>query len=690
MSTISDLVIVKNDSSNSIQNNKNEKKIDKFTRIINKSLSNNKLNLLHYSYLNSFSNLNEQSIINIKWFIEIINDICCDTEKKEIKKTFSKYFKIKKKNLDISTKIKKGVENIETIQFTKEQLLAVNKVLKFLMNKEMKTFGLYGYAGTGKTTTMVEIMYYLLKNKYINSVVLTAPTNKAVTVIKTKFKPYIDNIYKEVTGNLPKSNQNLEQLLDDLYSNDIKIDFITIHKLLKFKTEYGTEGELIFTRSDSKKKKTSLISNYEIVVIDECSMISLDILDFIFKEIRIVNMKNGSNYKKVPKIIFTGDPAQLPPVNEPNSFIFIKNKDELSKEEYIKYITRDDLSCVVSNMDNLINTKRMELVNNILQMKTFTLKNVVRSRINAVTEVCYEIRNWVNNKINIPDLMKYSEYNGVEFYEYDKKDKLKSNWFNKCIDYIKDNKCSIILTWTNKQSEIYNNEIRKILFKNQSHIKFIKNDILMLTEYYSLDIGENSDKFYTSEQIQVYDTDEAKFVINNFIFKTNSLIKNDKNSNQIVDRCRQFINFVNKKIYNLIVNCWELCVKKIGSESDNFHVIRVLSDESINEFNKIKLEVSGYILDFTKKMISNYKEKQKFIEKNIIKQFWAQWHTIFISPFANVNYGYSITCHKGQGSNFYNVFTDVHDILKNGNSFEYKKCLYTALTRTINELHLLI
>ena len=251
MSTILDLIVPINDTLND-NNIINDKIINNFNKIINKLLADQSINLLQYSYLNSFSHNNEQNIINIKWFIEIINDICDYKQSKKIKKIFKKYFTLKNKKLHISNKIKSGILKLDTIQLTEEQQTASKKLITFLMDKNMKTFGLYGYAGTGKTTSIVEIMNYLLKNKYINSVVLTAPTNKAVNVIKTKFKPYIDSLYQEITGNVVKPTQNLEELLDVLYSNEIKIDFITIHKLLKFKTEYGAEGELIFTRSEKK------------------------------------------------------------------------------------------------------------------------------------------------------------------------------------------------------------------------------------------------------------------------------------------------------------------------------------------------------------------------------------------------------------------------------------------------------
>ena len=35
------------------------------------------------------------------------------------------------------------------------------------------------------------------------------------------------------------------------------------------------------------------------------------------------------------------------------------------------------------------------------------------------------------------------------------------------------------------------------------------------------------------------------------------------------------------------------------------------------------------------------------------------------------------------------VFVDAHDIFKNNNANEAKRCIYTALTRTSNELHIL-
>jgi ATP-dependent exoDNAse (exonuclease V) alpha subunit len=61
-----------------------------------------------------------------------------------------------------------------------------------------------------------------------------------------------------------------------------------------------------------------------------------------------------------------------------------------------------------------------------------------------------------------------------------------------------------------------------------------------------------------------------------------------------------------------------------------------------------------------------------------------------MNPFASVSYGYAITCHKAQGSNYKNVFVDFSDIVKNRNEEEMKRCTYTAVSRTIDNLYILI
>lgn len=255
----------------------------------------------------------------------------------------------------------------------------------------------------------------------------------------------------------------------------------------------------------------------------------------------------------------------------------------------------------------------------------------------------------------------------------------------------KKNICSIILTWTNQQSNIYNKTIRKILFNENDIKKFMKDDLLMLTDYYSLDLSDNplDNTFYTSDQVIVHETEITNYKLNNFSFNTNKSIQSLKFYLKIELLSLDFVSNLNKFINEFNFKCWNLCVKKIGN-NDKFNLIRVIHEDFLEKFNIFKNNVSNSIIEFSNNIIRKYSDCDKSLKKFIIKPLWKQWHSILINPFANVNYGYSISCHKSQGSNFYNVFVDMDDILKNNRENEYKKCIYTAITRTINEVHVLI
>jgi DNA replication protein DnaC len=140
---------------------------------------------------------------------------------------------------------------IRTIEFTKDQKIACRKFVEFMINQTQKTFGLYGFSGTGKTTTLIEIVTYLLANKLIKSVAFSAPTNKAVNVMKNKFEKHIRELYELFSGK--KKDEFDELMFDDiifkLCEYGIMIQFMTIHKLLNFDFDFDNDGKLCFKKS---------------------------------------------------------------------------------------------------------------------------------------------------------------------------------------------------------------------------------------------------------------------------------------------------------------------------------------------------------------------------------------------------------------------------------------------------------
>ena len=109
-------------------------------------------------------------------------------------------------------------------------------------------------SGNGKSTV---ITYILNLPEYQNKVVYSATTNKAVSVLKK-------------------------------YSNEPeRYSFCTIHKLLNIKRKIDNSGKELFdviVDDDTQETiKTKSIYQYDIIVIDESSMISCNLLTKLIK-----------------------------------------------------------------------------------------------------------------------------------------------------------------------------------------------------------------------------------------------------------------------------------------------------------------------------------------------------------------------------------------------------------------------
>lgn len=153
-----------------------------------------------------------------------------------------------------------------------QQEEALNALDEFIKSSD-NVITLSGYAGTGKTSLME-----ILAQKYRNKLKFTASTNKAAAVLQKKV-------------------------------NKAGFQATTLHKAFGIAVELNTKvSEYDAKNLVNKIKDENNIRYGDIVVIDEASMISenhYDIINQIAKEM-------GA------KIIYLGDEAQLPPVNEDN------------------------------------------------------------------------------------------------------------------------------------------------------------------------------------------------------------------------------------------------------------------------------------------------------------------------------------------------------------------------------------
>ncbi|MBN8927436.1 MAG: hypothetical protein BGO51_06540 [Rhodospirillales bacterium 69-11] len=158
------------------------------------------------------------------------------------------------------------------LTLTPDQEKALGEILE--ARKRGRHFLLSGYAGTGKTTLMQRVAQALKASG--QSVAMTAPTYKAVAVLSKKLKQC-------GLGDVP---------------------CLTIHSLLSLRAKpYG--DRLVFQRAKHAEPVKA-----DVVVVDECSMVDADLMGHIRR-----HLQNSF-------VLFVGDPAQLPPVEERESQTF--------------------------------------------------------------------------------------------------------------------------------------------------------------------------------------------------------------------------------------------------------------------------------------------------------------------------------------------------------------------------------
>lgn len=180
---------------------------------------------------------------------------------------------------------------------------------------------LTGAAGTGKSFLTAQIAKEILKyieekNHYVNDkIFVTAPTHKAVNVIK--------NIMKDF---------------------EIDVESSTIHSFLNLKAlyDYDTgEEKYVIDRHNQSPQRASLL------IIDESSMISSKLYEFIIETITT---------GRVNTVLFIGDPFQLLPVNEKSNNVFLLRK-QFELKEVVRQAKNSPIITLATKIRNQISNE---------------------------------------------------------------------------------------------------------------------------------------------------------------------------------------------------------------------------------------------------------------------------------------------------------------------------------------------
>lgn len=546
----------------------------------------------------------------------------------------------------------------EEFHLTDDQMKGITGLTDFLTNDE-KIYGLFGYAGTGKTSIIILYIYYLLNKDYVKSIAISAPTNIAVDILKSKF---IDLYEIDLRDAATTMANTIDDIIAYYEKKGKKITFATVHKIIGMRSDISVDGKIEFIKGDNLHFK-----RYNIIIIDECSMLPTDIVEKILEDVKRFSAKFNV------KVIFLGDPAQLPPVNLENglneSIVFNKKlpKSALLYDEKIK----------------------------MLDFKRVTMTNIVRTNDQTIINLCNEFRRWISNEISKPALRNFRG-SKIKYYNYGDGDKISTSWFRKFLSYKKDkNKRNIILTWTNQQTNSYNIAARLAL--NVSPEEYEVGDCLIMNTFYNLqpigqiDIDErNNEIVYTSEQIIISKVCKISYNIARFSIDEEKLteVLTGKLGEGSIKKYRDTVDQLNKKMIKTIP-VWKLYVLRHKKDiPSGFMYVPLKSDHNIiNDNKEIVEKLIRKLSEYYDNSLDNTFD---IAAEHIIKPLWLEYNKIFIQPFGNVSYGNSVTSHKAQGSNFNNVFIDAHDILLNSNTPESRKCLYTAITRVSDEIHMLL
>ena len=295
-----------------------------------------------------------------------------------------------------------------------ELTIQQNKVfeqIKAFLNSDASVFILRGYAGTGKTTMVKVIADYIEQTRQL---AMMAPTGRAARVLAMK------------TGHTAT----------------------TIHKAIYSKAH--VEPKKVKNIAESEFKFVFSINNSEnggniVAIVDEASMVCSRKIEhelFMFGTDNLMeDLLTFVRPNFGGKVIFVGDPAQLPPVGESVSNAL---RAEYFKEKGLKVIEAE-------------------------------LTEVLRQKDDSVI---------LKNAMMIRDLLKKDKRNQLVFEE--QKDDVETvpseQFLDKYLNYRKESgrHDSVIICYSNKSANRYNRDIRKSLYGGDVPLQ--ENDILLITQ----------------------------------------------------------------------------------------------------------------------------------------------------------------------------------------------------------------
>jgi len=455
--------------------------------------------------------------------------------------------------------------HFQHINLTNDQRNAIEKLSAFLESED-NIFILQGYAGSGKTTLLKGFVDYLksLQKQYQ----LMAPTGRAAKILREKTgsgKTIHSSIYN--LHRLETINSDSDEVADHSVKYYFPIDL---------------------THNDER-----------ILIVDEASMVSSkesknELFDFGTNILLDDLLTYAFSTNKNNKIIFVGDPAQLPPVGDNNSWAL--------DLEYFKQLG------YTGKMEVLTDVKRQE--NNLILKNATEIRKILNSHP----------RNELTLEFDDASFVRLATIDIIDTYVdlYPKPE-------------IGD---GVIISYSNAQCYHYNYAIRTALYPGQKDI--LPGDLVL--------ISNNNYHTYAAE---IFNGDIAKVVDRSEIVETLSAPvwagKGDKKERVTISLDFRRIT-IRIPHYDGEIDCYiiETLLNSIDRDL-TVDMSKALYINFVMRFNEEqeRREKSG----LKKHKIGSEEFKLALKEDPYYNAL-------------RVKYGYAITCHKAQGGEWDKVFID--------------------------------
>ena len=455
----------------------------------------------------------------------------------------------------------------KSLQLSADQQIALDKLTKFF-DSPTQVFLLKGYAGSGKTTIIKGIIEYLNQQKIPQ--ILMAPTGRAAKILRDKTSFGV-TIHKAIYNfkKLQSINHNSQENAEHSFHY-----FFPIH-------ETDESNQIIIV--DESSMISSKESNHELFTFGTNILLN-DLLTFS----KLHTTQN--------KIIFVGDPAQLPPVSDSQSLAL--------KKEFFS-----DLGLSVDECE---------------------MKTVLRQKDNLILENATKIRELLNVERRSDFKFTFDSECFVKIAPEEIIEKFTSTF---SMPEISD---GVILSFSNAQCYHYNHAIRQIYFPQNKTIT--AGDLLLI----------NNNNYHTYG-VELFNGDFAKVIsVSPDLQIQSAPVFCDENGRKV------------KKIISLSFRQISIRIPTHNEDIPCYIIESLLNsinkDLSINEMKALYI---NFVMRFRDKQLLNKNAGLKYYEVGSEEFKGALKVDPFFNAL-KVKFGYAITCHKAQGGEWDTVFVDYH------------------------------